>query len=156
VTWTNTVNVTVTGNSLRKTSGCDGCADAGASSVETIGAIGDYVEFTASESSTLRYVGLNRSDQGTGTGMRFAIRLQSGHAEVRENNTYRTDTTFQAGDVFRIRIGLGGVVKYFKNGTLFYKSAHNQVDPDLPLLVDTSLQSAGAKISNAVIYRVEP
>ena len=154
VTWANAVNVTIAGNSLRKTSGCDGCPDAGASSVQTIGAIGDYVEFTASESGTLRYVGLNRSDQGTGTGMRFAIRLQSGHAEVRENNTYRADTTFDAGDVFRIRIGLGGVVKYFKNGTLFYKSTQSPVDPDLPLLLDTSLQSAGATVENAVIYRV--
>src|SRR5262249_45006591 len=32
VTWTNAVNVTVAGNSLQKTSGCDGCSDAGASS----------------------------------------------------------------------------------------------------------------------------
>ena len=153
MTWTNTVNVTVTGNSLQKTSGCDGCADAGASSVETIGAIGDYVEFTASESSTLRYVGLNRSDRGTGSSMRFAIRLESGHAEVFENGTYRTDTTFNAGDAFRIRIGLGGVVKYFRNGTLFYKSAQSSVDPSLPLLVDASLQSAAATITNAVVYR---
>jgi len=153
VTWTNTVNVTVTGNSLQKTSGCDGCADAGASSVETIGAIGDYVEFTASESSTLRYVGLNRSDRGTGSSMRFAIKLESGHAEVLENGTYRTDTTFNAGDAFRIRIGLGGVVKYFRNGTLFYKSAQSSVDPSLPLLVDASLQSAAATITNAVVYR---
>lgn len=30
VVWTNPVNAAVTGNTLQKTSGCDGCADAGA------------------------------------------------------------------------------------------------------------------------------
>jgi hypothetical protein len=29
VVWTNLVNTTATGNTLQKTSGCDGCADAG-------------------------------------------------------------------------------------------------------------------------------
>lgn len=34
--WTNIVNATATGNTLQKTSGCNGCADAGATSQQTI------------------------------------------------------------------------------------------------------------------------
>lgn len=36
VVWTNVVNATATGNTLQKTSGCDGCPDAGATSQQTI------------------------------------------------------------------------------------------------------------------------
>jgi RHS repeat-associated protein len=42
----------------------------------------------------------------------------------------------------------GGVVKYKKNGTVFYTSS---VPPTYPLLVDTSLYSAGSTLSNVVI-----
>jgi hypothetical protein len=153
VTWTNLVNVTATGNSLAKTGGCDGCPDAGASSVETIGNVGDYMAFTASETDTLRYVGLNRSDPGTGTSIRFSIRLQSGSAEIRESGIYRADTPFSPGDVFKIKIGVGGVVKYFKNSAMFYKSTRLLVDPSKPLLVDASLENVRATITDVVVYK---
>ena len=84
--------------------------------------------------------------------MKFGIRLQGAYAEVREGGVYRTDTPFKPGDVFRIRIGIGGIVKYFKNGTLFYKSTQAPVDPSVSMLVDTSLQSIGATITNVIIY----
>jgi hypothetical protein len=151
-TWINPVNVAVTGNSLKKTSGCDGCADAGAATLQRINAVGDFVEFTASETGSLRYFGLNQADQGTGTSMKFGIRLQGTYAEVREGGVYRTDTPFGPGDVFRIRIGLGGIVKYFKNGTQFYKSTQAPVDPSVPMLVDAALQNIGATITNVIIY----
>src|SRR5882724_10871113 len=54
VFWTSTVNVTATGNSIQKTGGCDGCADAGAVSLQSIASGDGYVEFTASELTTAR------------------------------------------------------------------------------------------------------
>jgi RHS repeat-associated protein len=42
----------------------------------------------------------------------------------------------------------GGAVKYYKNGTLLYTST---VTPQYPLLVDTSLNTAGTSVTNVVI-----
>ena len=81
------------------------------------------------------------------TDVDFAIRLGPGYAEVRENNVYRADTPLAAGDRFKVAVE-GGVVKYYQNGTLFYTST---VAPTYPLLVDTSLLSAGATVTDAVI-----
>ena len=61
VTWINLVNATVTGTTLRKTAGCNGCADSGGASKQTLRGNG-ALELTASETTSLRYVGL-----GTGT-----------------------------------------------------------------------------------------
>ena len=151
VVWTNPVNVTATGNSIQKTSGCDGCEDAGAISQQQILSGDGYLEFTASETTTLRFVGLSVGDTGTGSAeIRFAIRLQSGIAEVRESGISRTSTTFVAGDVFRISAA-SGVVNYSKNGVVFYTSG---LAPAYPLLVDSTLVSLNAGITNAVISGV--
>src|SRR2546426_5260665 len=148
VVWTNPVNVTATGNSIQKTSGCDGCEDAGAISQQQILSGDGYLEFTASETTTLRFVGLSVGDTGTGSAeIRFAIRLQSGIAEVRESGISRTSTTFVAGDVFRISVA-SGVVNYSKNGVVFYTSG---LAPAYPLLVDSTLVSLNASITNAMI-----
>ena len=54
---------------------------------------------------------------------------------------------YASGDKLRVAVE-GGVVKYRQNGTVFYTSG---VTPVYPLLVDTSLYSNGATISNVVI-----
>src|SRR5207245_9875051 len=108
VVWTNPVNVTATGNSIQKTSGCDGCEDAGAISQQQILSGDGYLEFTASETTTLRFVGLSVGDTGTGSAeIRFAIRLQSGIAEVRESGISRTRPTFVAGEVVQTCVASG-------------------------------------------------
>ncbi|HSB80052.1 MAG TPA: hypothetical protein VLM91_14830, partial [Candidatus Methylomirabilis sp.] len=76
------------------------------------------------------------------------IGLQAGIATVWESGTYRADTPFATGDVFRIAIQ-SRVVRYYKNGRLFYTSP---VSPTYPLLLDTALYNANATITNAVIY----
>src|SRR5207302_858848 len=55
-----------------------------------------------------------------------------------------------AGDHLRVSVE-GGVVKYKKNGVVFYTSA---ATPSYPLLVDTSLYSTGSTVTNAVINGV--
>lgn len=66
---------------------------------------------------------------------------------MRENNVYRSDTPIAAGDVFKVAV-VGGVVKYSKNGVVFYTST---VAPTYPLLVDASLLNAGATVTNATM-----
>ena len=150
VVWINVVNATTTDNSLKKTSGCDGCQDAGAASQQQITSGNGYLEFMASETTTLRYAGLSNGNTGTSAAeIKFAVRLQSGFAEVRESGLYKADTSFVTGDVFRIAVE-SGVVKYYKNCTLFYTST---VAPVYPLLVDSSILSLNGTVTNAVIFR---
>ena len=150
VVWTNTVNCTISANVLQKTSGCNGCADAGASSKQQISSPDGYLEFKASNITGIRnigYVGLAQNPAGTGyTNIDFAINLSS-VAEVREKNVYKADTSFSTNTVFRIAIE-AGVVKYYKNGVLFYTSL---AKPSFPLTADTSLISLNGKISNTII-----
>ncbi len=149
VVWINLVNATASGNSLLKTSGCDGCQDAGAASQQQIPSGDGYFEFTAPETTTLRFAGLSHGNIGTTAAeILFAIRLQTGYVDVRESGVYRASSTFVAGDVFRVAVE-SGVVKYYQNGKLLYTSA---AAPVYPLLVDTSLFNLGATVSNAVIH----
>src|SRR5262245_3660388 len=65
VTWTNMVNVTVAGDTLQKTTGCDGCEDGGASSQPAIVQGDGFVEFTVGESDTFWVGGLSHGDNDT-------------------------------------------------------------------------------------------
>jgi hypothetical protein len=108
VAWSNPVNVTTSGNSITKTTGCDGCSDAGAVSQQQITGANGYAQFTADASGLLRLAGLTSSFSLTNpASITFGIRLQGNIAEVRESGAYRKDVTFAAGDVFRISAGRG-------------------------------------------------
>src|SRR5262249_29377719 len=148
VTWTKAVNATASPGSLVKTSGCDGCQNAGAVSVKRLWSNG-YMEFTASETTTLRYIGLAPINVGTAASqVRFGFALQPGGiAEVREAGVYKGETPFSPGDVLRVA-GQSRVVKYYKNGTLIYTS--KSLAP-VPVLVDASLLSLGATVTNVVL-----
>ncbi|MFP5264405.1 MAG: PQQ-binding-like beta-propeller repeat protein [Blastocatellia bacterium] len=149
VIWTNTVNCTAAGNSLYKTAGRNDTSDAGARSLQSITAGDAYVEFTAAEANKTLFCGLAHEAIGTDySEIDFAIKLTSfGVAEVRENNAYKAESPYGSGDVFRIS-DEAGVVRYYKNDTLFYTSAKR---PAYPLVVDVTLLMLGARIENAVI-----
>ena len=61
VVWTSAVGVTVTGNSLTKTA-ATGWGNAGAVSTQQIASGDGYVEFTASETTTYRMLGLSNGN----------------------------------------------------------------------------------------------
>src|SRR5205823_1330119 len=62
IVFTNTANVTVSGNSIQKTSGSEGVYDSGARSAQQA-ASGDFaVQFTIDAMSTRKAVGLNHDD----------------------------------------------------------------------------------------------
>src|SRR5262245_47412932 len=65
VGWTNSVNVTMAGDVLQKTSGCDGCEDAGATSQQEIASGDGYIEFTIGETNTLFAAGLSHDNSDT-------------------------------------------------------------------------------------------
>jgi hypothetical protein len=65
VDWTNAVNVTVSGNTLKKTGGCNGCEDAGAVSRQMIRTGDGFVEFTVGEVNTFWLAGLSHGDENT-------------------------------------------------------------------------------------------
>jgi hypothetical protein len=149
VLWTRLVNATVIGGKrLAKTGGCNGCADAGALSVQTIAAEG-YFEFRATETSSLRLVGLGKSGPGTvDTPITFGVLLKPGGiAEVHETGAYRAQTTYASGDVFRITIA-GADIVYTKNGALIYRGVRGVPKT---LRVRASLYSTPSTITAAVV-----
>ncbi len=148
VTWTNLVNVAASGNSITKSGGCGGCADAGANSQQTIASGDGYLEFTVSEIDTLRFIGFSTGSSGTSPdGIAAGLRLQGGRAEVRERGTYRSEAAVTTGDVLRISVGTGSV-QYSKNGAVFYTSP---AQPAYPLMINTSLLDLGSTIKNVTI-----
>jgi hypothetical protein len=119
--WSSLVNITAIGSTLQKTGGCSGCPDATAVSEGQISENGS-LEFVADDPGSLRIVGLGSGGIGTeAAGIEFTIRLQAGVAEVRESGAYRSETVVSAGDRFDLAL-VGGVVRYSKNGTVFYTS----------------------------------
>lgn len=119
VRWSSLVNVTASGTTLQKTGGCGGCPDATAVSEDQINGDGSLT-FVVRDPGSLRFIGLGSGDTSTGAAdITFAIRLQSGVAEVRESGAYRTETGVSAGDRFDVTV-VGAVAEYSKNGTVFY------------------------------------
>jgi hypothetical protein len=150
VSWTNQSNVAVRGSGLQKTSGCEGCDDAGAISRQMIGSGDGYVEFKVGEDYTFWLAGLSQRDGNTRFGnIDFAIRFNGNEwADILEDGQYvGGDTDYRAGDVFRVEV-VGGRVRYLKNGQVMYVS---QRRPQYPLVLDVSLGSMGASIQNARI-----
>ena len=155
VIWNSQANVVVTGNTIRKISGCSGCPDAGAISQQSITSGDGLIEFTALETDRLRFAGLSFNDpKPTYDTLRFSIKLTNfGVAEVRElNHTYKAETRYQANDVFRIAVE-SGVVRYYRNGKVFYTS---KTPPAYPLFFDASIVSTGGTIANARISAGAP
>jgi hypothetical protein len=150
VIWTNLVNVSLdpTGTVLRKTGGCDGCDDAGATSQQQLTAGDGYVEFTVGEATTFWMGGLSHGNAGTGfSDIDFGFRFNGfGGADVLENGVYAGgDTPYAAGDVFRVAV-VNGRVQYSRNGKYMMESARV---PQYPLLLDVSLGTVGATVRNA-------
>lgn len=138
--WINPVNAIVTSAGLQKTSGCDGCPDAGAVSAARLTS-GSGLFQVAAGSGGLRFVGLGPSTAlSNGINLPFAFRLSGSTAEVRESGVYVSETTVSSSDVLSIVV-TGGRVQYAKNGVVFYTSAKPS---SYPLIASASIYAAGA------------
>jgi hypothetical protein len=148
VRWTGLVNAAAIGTTLEKNAGCDGCPDAGAVSEQQIASGDGAMQFTMAEQPTLRLIGFSTgSSGGQWQQIQFGLRLEGSTVEVRESGVYKSDIVVASGDTLEIRVD-GGAVRYLKNGAVFYTS--NQ-PPQYPLLVDSSLFTAGATMVDVAI-----
>jgi hypothetical protein len=148
VIWTSLVKTSSTGASLTKITGCAGCFDAGAVSQQQIGAIGGSVAFKVSAGHR-QIVGLGRDiTANTSYAIDYAFSFwEGGSWEIRESNSYRSEGRYAATDVFKVAVE-AGVVKYYKNDVLVYTS---KVAVAGPLVVDTSMSTLGATVSNVIV-----
>ena len=139
------VGVVATGNSLARTSGT-AAWDAGAISVQTLSSGDGQVEFTATETTTNRMLGLGNGDTNQSfTDIEYAIFVAPGGYTVFESGTSKTAAApYVAGDKFSVGVE-SGVVKYRRNGVLFYSSL---IAPAYPLVVDTTLFTVGATLTD--------
>ena len=148
VTWTNVVNVTTDAASIRKTLGCDGCADAGAVSVEEIASDG-YVEFVPVAGARVNAgLGQDRSTSTAPAAINYAFAFWPDNTwDIRELGVYRKAGVFAPGDVFRIAVE-GGVVRYYQNGVERYAST---VAPPSTLVVDTTVYRLGSGLTGVAL-----
>ena len=147
VVWTSLVGVSASGNSLTKTSASG--VNSGAVSTQQIASGNGYVELTASETNTYRIFGLsNGNTDASYQDIDFGLDLAPGTLYVFEKGVNKGSFgPYATGDLLRVAV-VGGVVKYSRNGTVFYTSTQA---PTYPLLVDTWLYYLGATLNNAVI-----
>ena len=95
-------------------------------------------------------LGLSTGDTNAGyEDIDFGIDVAiGGQLLVYENGLYRGSFgTYATGDKLRVAV-VGGVVRYSRNGSVFYTSAKA---PLYPLLVDTSLYDKGSTLRDVVI-----
>ena len=151
VAWANpTTNVTVTVNTLTKIAGSSAAWDGGAASTRALASGDGYLEFTASETTKDRLVGLSTSGAVPNyRAIDFGIRQYYGTLYIIETNGANRQSfgPYVAGDKLRIAIE-GGVVRYYRNNTWLYTSG---LPPHYPLKVDACLYDPGATINNVVI-----
>ena len=74
--------------------------------------------------------------------------LTKGKVSEDENGAYvGAESSYTTSDVFRIAVA-GGVVTYYKNGTVLYRSART---PGSTLLVDTSFSTMSTGIAGVTL-----
>lgn len=150
IQWHATQNVTLSSGRITKTSGCDGCADAGGVSVQRLDAGPATLEFTVQSFAPLMFVGFTRSQSiPKAKALLLGLRFQNGSAEVRENNVYRADVDYVQGDRFSISID-GNQVKYARNGVVFHTSTRSI---PYPLYAGTTHFNRGSAVELLVLSK---
>lgn len=148
VQWQKTSNVTQSGTRITKTSGCDGCGDAGSISEQALNADHAHMEFTVGSSWALMNAGFTmRQTIPTGNDFALGLRLQSGMAEVREWGNYRAEIRYQEGDRFSISIR-DGRAYYALNGSVFHSVEYTE---RRRLFAATSLYNRDAAVENVTV-----
>jgi hypothetical protein len=149
VSWQNLVGVSLSGNTLKKTT-ATGWGNSGAASSQSITADG-RVEFTAIETNTYRMVGLAYSNPDANfTSIDYGIYPSAdGYIRVYEKGVWKGKfTTYKTGDILFVE-RVGSTVYYKQNGTTVYKSATSSSGT---MIVDAGLYTSGATIVDAKIF----
>lgn len=147
-TWSALVNALAVGDTLTKTGGCDGCADAGGASGVLINSGAGHLQIVVGSGAGQTWSGLSVQKDGmTPDEIDFGFAFYGTYAEVRENGAYRSETAVQSGDVLRVSVA-DGKVSYSRNGTVFHTST---VAPVYPLRGYASLLSSGSSVQAKVV-----
>lgn len=152
VTWVNSKNVTVSGDTI--TEACDGCGDAGAESQQRLNSGNGYFDFTVGTKDIFA-VGIGSGAPSTNVdSIEFALRFNgAGSAEVRESGRYVTDTRYEAGDRFRIAVE-NGAVNYYRFGPggqlVPIHSNPNPTALQYPVKIEAVLLGSRTSITQAV------
>ncbi len=148
VVWTSLVGATANGGSLTKTA-ATAWGNGGAISIRQLPSGDGYVQLTASETTTFRMLGLsNGNTNSSWDDIDFALYLYLNEVRVYEGGSYKGSFgNYVTGDTLRVAV-VGGVVRYSRNGAVFYSSGKK---PKYPLLVDTALCSQGATLNSVVV-----
>ena|SRR2546423_2021983 len=133
----------------------EGVWDAGASSEQTIGSAGGFVEFPAAQTDKSVVIGLSNEDLDSGyTNINYAVMLRDdGYVQLYEKGVpVSTPRPYAVDDVFRISVEIGllgeRLIKYYQNGEVIYTS---EVAPTFPLRVDVSIKHEEAVIRDVTI-----
>ena len=151
VAWTAQPNVSIRGNAIEKTRGCDGCDDASALSRQVIRSGNGAVQFRVDDPYKFWAAGLSRANgQPRFDAIDFAWRFNgNGWADVVENGAYQpnSDTEADAGDLFQVAM-VNGRVQYLRNGSIVHESSRR---PSYPLAFAAALGTLGARLTDARI-----
>src|SRR5439155_26370906 len=144
------VNVTATGNTIKKTGGSPSTWDAGAVSNQSVAAGDGYVQATVDVTSTYRMFGLSNGDTNQShTDIDFAAYLAGSQLKVYESGGDKGVVgNIVPGDVVRVSVE-SGKVRYYLNGTAVYTST---ATPTYPLLLDTAINSTNGQVYNAFFW----
>ena len=146
VSWIRSIGVTGSGNSLTK-NGSSVLWNAGANSKEVLRDGYGFVEFTATETNTMRMAGLGSTDTNQDyTDVDYGTLMRGdGSLAIYESGVYRGEFgSYAAGDRFRVEVRYG-VVRYLRNGVLFFTSP---APIRYPLRVDTAFLTPGATLTD--------
>lgn len=151
------VNVTVTGNSLEKTSGGDVWGNAGVYSDQS--ASGDVrLSFTAGQTNAQIFTGLNTAadlESDTYQSIDFAFFANSnGTYQIRESNSTKalldgSSNTYTATTVFAIERS-GTTVNFYRDDVLVYTSGQSSTGD---LYFDSSFLHEGGTLNNISFFR---
>jgi len=140
-----TTNVTVSGNTFKKTGGVQGQWDAQAYTKESY-TLGAYASFSPDQSTGNSMAGLN-TDPATDasySSIDYAVYFANGTVTIYESNVSRGNFgTYVAGDIFGVTYD-GVNVRYYKNGGLLRTVA---ATISAPLYFDSSIYTLNNSIS---------
>lgn len=145
-------STSVSGNTITKNAGTDSWNNGGANTTQVITGDGS-IEFKASQTNKYFMAGLSAKTSATSAHYGFTNYAIYCHANgnlviYESGNSIGGFGTYSTSDVFKIE-RLGNLVKYYKNGTVFYTSTLPSVNEDL--VGDFSIRSLNASINSIQI-----
>src|SRR6185503_603112 len=145
----NDVGVAVWGYSLLNTA-ATGWGNSGASSTLELASGDGWVEYTATDLSASRTLGLSNGDASRNYNeIDFGLSAWNNSLWAHQNGSQISSCCGSFAMGARLRIAVeGGVVKYRKNGALLATSSQTV---QYPLLVDTALNTSGTSLTDIVV-----